>query len=315
MTALKPKLPVKKLLNLYESVGLYDALYNRHLGYKMGEAGTFAKILQAEERRPKTILELFASTQSRHKDFFKLQYHYWGEVLSYKCLDGFAEPGNDVIVADAGSGNYGEKFDAIFAYYYAVSSAVDPNSDAGHITWEYTQSIFSNVLKHLNPGGIFVLDSAIDGYRVALSSICDNEEAKQVDEINIPLGHSLRKELKQEGVEIGDRDTVMLKNTYLPMYDRLSSNCEDWFKSLRVYVNGEPKFVYKVAQPFCQRYFSEPETIQMMKAAGFADIEFWSCDYESAFAEKQDKLLTPDDGEPEGELALMPNIFVGRAPA
>lgn len=310
----KKKLPVKRLNNLYESVGLYDALYNRHLGYKMGEAGAFAKILQAEEKRPKTILELFASTQSRHKDFFKLQYHYWGEVLAYKCLDGFASPQDDVIVADAGHGKYGEKFDAIFAYYYAVSSAVDPDSERGHITWEYTQAIFSNVLKHLNPGGIFVVDSAIDGYRVALSSVCDDDENTPVVEVDIPLGHSLRAEIEAEGIKLNDKDDVMLKNTYSPVYDRMSANCEDWFKHLKVYVNGKARLIYKVKQPFCQRYFSEPETVQMLKAAGFESVDFWSCDYEGGSSEKQEPVLRVEDGEEDEEESLMPNIFVGRAP-
>jgi len=308
------KLPTKKLKHLYESVGLYDALYNRHLGYKMGEAGAFANILQEEEVRPSSILELFASNGSRHKDFFALQYTYWPEVSLYKSLDGFAPPSEGVIVADAGHDEYGEKFDSVLAYFYSVSSAVDPSSETGNITEEYMTALFSNVLKHLNPGGTFVIDSPTDGYRVALASVCSNVNSDGELEFIVRKGHSLRAELKAEGVVFEDNDDVVLKYTSESLYNRLTSNCEDWYKSLKVYVNDVAKFAYKVKQPFCQRYFSEPETVRMLQKAGFSDIDFWACEYVEGDSWKLEHTLHGDDYDDDDEMAIMPNIFVARAP-
>lgn len=310
----KKKLPTKTLRHLYESEGLYEAMYSRHLGYKMGEAGGFAHILQEEEVRPKKILELFAGPKSKHKDFFKLQYHYWDEVESYKALDGFASEEDDVIVADAGLGDYGEKFDAIFAYYYAVSSAVDPEDEAGRITWDYIQKLLANARKHLNPGGILIIDSAKDGYRLALSSVSDRDENTVEYDIDVPLGHPLREELKNEGVSIADKDDVTLRNTYTPVYDRMTANCEDWFKELRIEVNDKPRFVYNVEQPFCQHYFTEPEIIRMLQQAGFEDIDFWDLDYEDALYSKHDTIIHAEDCESDAEFDLMANVFVARAP-
>ena len=308
------KLPTKKLKHLYESVGLYDAMYNRHLGYKMGEAGAFAYILEDEEDRPKSILELFASTGSRHQDFFKLQYTYCSEIDTYKCLDNMAPPSDQVIIADAGLDEYGEKFDAILAYFFSVSSAVDPNSALGHVTPEYMETMFANVLKHLNPGGVFIIDSPTDGYRVALNSICAHPGSEDSTDINLVRGHSLRTELLAEGVEFEDSDTVTLKYKTDNLYDRLSANCEDWFSSIKVYVNDTVKFSYKVEQPFCQRYFSEPETIRMLQSAGFESIDFWGCEYVDGDSWKLEDRLSSDDYDADDESGIMPNIFVGRAP-
>lgn len=313
MASTKKEIPVKRLHNLYESIGLYDAIYNRPLGYKMGEANVFASILQSEAKRPKNILELFASSGSRHKDFFSLQYNYWGEIEDYKCLDGFAAKGvPNVISADAGFGDFGEKFDAIFAYYYAVSSAVDPNSDKGLVTWDYMEKIFSNVRKHLNPGGIFIIDSAVDGYRLSMESLSERSSNVETVEFDIPLGHSLRAELKAEGVEINDSDDVTLKNKHLSVYNRLTGNCEDHFKNLKVYVNGKARFIYRTKQPFCQRYFSEPEIVRMLQNAGFSSIDFWCGDYRQSTVSRLGVEVVSDDAGEGEEESLMANVFVAR---
>lgn len=310
----KAKLPTKKLKTLYQSVGLYDAFYNRSLGYKISEAGSFSRILEAEEKRPTSILELFANTGSRHKSFFELQYNYISEIQDYKCLDGLAPPSPDVISADAGNGDFGQTFDAVFAYYYAVSSAIDFDHPNGNITWEYMRKIFENVRKHLNPGGIFIIDSAIDGYRLALSSVTDREEETETVTIDIPLGHALREELKAEGVKIEDKDEVEAKNKTMTIYKRLTGNCEDWIEHVKIYVNGKPVFKYMIEQPFCQRYFTEPEVIRMLQEAGFEDIDFWSCDYSDGSANKLTASVTAEDCAGEEEEFIMTNVFVARAP-
>jgi hypothetical protein len=278
----------------------------------MGEARVFATILEKEDVRPKSVLELFASTDSRHKDFFKLQYHYWNEIETYKGLDGFAPPDSNVIVADAGHGEYGEKFDAIFAYFYSASSAVDPASKNGRVTWEYMQSIFENVRKHLNPGGIFLIDSVTDGYQVAMATMSQMDEETEEYEAYIPLGHSLREEMKREGVAIEDADEVTMKTKRETIYDRMSANAEDWYKAITIYVNDEPRFIFKLEQPFCQRYFSEPEIIRIAQLAGFEDIDFWKGEYDDGTAFYLPSVITGLD-EDEAE-ALMPNVFVARAP-
>lgn len=312
MSKKKVKLPTKKLVTLYESVGLYDAFYNRSLGYKVGEAGAFSRILEAEEKRPTSILELFANTGSRHKNFFELQYNYINEIQTYKGLDGLAPPSPDVISADAGRGDFGEKFDAVFAYYYSVSSAIDLESETGNITWEYMRKIFENVRKHLNPGGIFVIDSAIDGYRLSLGSVVDREDDTDTTTTAIPLGHSLRAELKAEGIKIEDKDEVEAKYKHTTIYKRLTGNTEDWVDHVKIYVNEKPVFKYMVKQPFCQRYFSEPEVVRMLQEAGFDDIDFWSCDYSDGDADKLTQSVQPSDCPNEEEEMIMANVFVAR---
>lgn len=302
----------KNLTHLYESVGLYDAIYNRHLGYKMGEAGGFAKVLESLENRPKSILELYASGNSRHKDFFKLQYHYWSEIETYMGLDLFLKGDPNVICADVGTGDYGRKFDSIFAFYYGASSAVDPNNSEANITMEYTSKIFSNVLKHLEPGGTFVMDACTDGYNVALGAICDEDEDMRVDEVEIELGDSLRYEVAAEGIEIRDTDTVELKTKVKHHYDRMTANNVDTFKYAKVLVNGKTVLRFKIEKPFCQRYFSEPEIVQMLLGAGFADIDFWCCDYEGADYENIGKKAKPKNSF--DLYGMMPSVFVAYAP-
>lgn len=304
----KKNVPTKELNHLYESVGLYDAFYNRSMGFKMNEAKAFATVLESLEQRPRSILELFANTGSRHKLFFEMQYNYISEIERYKGLDGIAPESESVIRADAGRDDFPESFDAIFAYFFSMSSIVDLTSDTGHVTKEYTMSVLRNVRKHLNENGVFLIDSAIDGYTVSIDTVCDDPD-KTIE--TIPLGHALRDELKEENIVIPDKAVVRAVNHSVSKYDRMSANVEDHISRINIYVDKELVFRYHVKLPFCQRYFSEPEILDMLTEAGFSKVDFWSADYENMFIKKlKPRVVAQSANESD---SLMPNIYVGYA--
>lgn len=300
------------LTHLYACAPLYDLLYNTTNVFKMAEATGFGRIM--ESIRPKSILELFAGAKSYHKDQLRANYYYADEVKSYTSLDAYADPAPGVINADTATGDYGQKFDAALAYFRSGGCVIDLNDPTGRVNRAYAVKLFANVYKHLNPGGVLIMDFAANGYREALEVVTKAEIGVYEANVTVNLGTAMRDYLVSKGIRVADKDLVTLKTTYTCEYDRQSGNMVDTIQNCVIFVNGAQSLSFKVKSPLTQRLFGEPELKDILADAGFDSFDFWYMDYlEGSFSPLTNTLTgaTPREVGWKDELSsAMANVIV-----
>ena len=299
--------------HIYETPEVYDLIYGRNNGYKLGEAYAFAYVLQRSKLEPKSMLELFSGVSSYHKRHFLDYYAQSGQKApAYFCMDAAASDEDGTIhVQDAVEEDWGKTFDAVTAHFFSASSIV--NFQDGLVKRAHTTKLFANVWAHLNKGGVFLLDSCADGY-ISGTQYTDELRRGIVREYSADPNSKLVESLKGKH-KLKPNDWVTLKVTMDCHYDRATSNNIDVFKKVEAYINDKKVRTYSYELPFCQRYFSEPELRDMLVEAGFKTVKGWRCDYkEHDFSRVEDVLtydkdLPEDEREDEREINL-PNVFV-----
>lgn len=281
--------------HIYDAPEIYDALYNRSLGHKVNEAICFADVTMQMGKAPKTVLELFSGSKSSHREAYLNRFkEIAGYEPHYLGADWFASEGN--IKIDDITGPWGNTtYDVVQAFYYSASSIV---SESGYITRDYTQQVINNAYKHLNEGGLFLLDACISGFDVA-----NSRSDKGVVEMSHPVafGNLLWRQLNAKYPP----DNWVLEYSCDTYYDRLTANNVEVYTDMRVLDSaGNVLERWEFELPFCQRYFSEPEIIDMMMDAGF-EITLWDCNYQQAVTRE----VQPETTKPNH-----PNVYVGVHP-
>lgn len=299
--------------HVYDIPEIYEVFYSRPLSYKLNEAIAFANILNMTKPDTSSILEVFSGKESVHRLFFEAASLHTGlnRNYTYTCLDSSGVEGisdqvigvNDIAYAD-----FGRTFDAILAYFYSINSVV--NYSTGFVTRNHVVDSLRNVHKHLNAGGVLIVDSALDGYRTSLEGVEDNfskngsfQTKRQVEHLSL-----LASKLRSLGFQVGPWDEVYVRAEFTSTYDRRSCNCVDTYTSIEVYLCGEPVLEYALQLPFCINYFSEPEIVGMLACAGFSQVDFWKCDYESGQYEQLNPVVSLDKRATASD--RMTNVFV-----
>ncbi len=300
---------IVKAKHIYETPEIYDLMYNRNKSYKLGEATIYAEILQSYKRPLSHVLELLSGENSSHKNYFL---DVINDDVEYYCMDNIAKGDNTVTVSNPSVDPFGKSFDAILAFYYTASSYVDFDN-GGRITRENCIKLYTNVYKHLKPNGIFLLDSAIDGYNLALSNPNDDMSGeKEIDTLLVDNSNLLLRVLREKGIKIDKYEALFAKVIRRSYYERLTGNNVDYISKVKIYRKDKKELLatYTFELPFCQRYFSEPEIVDMLKEAGFKTIKFWSCDYPNHAFDKLGKFVKYGENSDEDDAdAMMPNVF------
>lgn len=302
----------KSYKHVYETPAVYSAIYGRQHGYKMGEAQAYAHILEksrpASASKKMTVLELLAGDTSKHRDYFMSLYSFSSQIDKYLSMDGIANGDFDII-----RDPLGHKFDVALAYFYSANCIVDMKN-GGRVTREGTVRALKNVFDHLKPGGLFILDSVSDGYSVStcLDSSVTGEILKTAHYVD--YGSELGIDLRKRGLKFDPQDRVELHARTRSYYDHASSNSIDDLQSVTCFLNDKPVFKVGYTVPFCIRYFSEPELLDMAREAGFTACDLWFCEYSNAdFKQLEPTLMFPseiDENDDETRDTFLPNTFV-----
>lgn len=208
------------------------------------------------------VLELF-SGNSEHKKYFLDQAKF--KVGSYKCIDIVPQDSTDVVVADVRKDKL-PKAHLIVGYYLSANSIMD---DSYKPTRKIMLETFRNIHASLKPDGAFVLDFFPNG-NSCLESL--NADPEQVHDFRIPYFHSMRTLVKfpESGREL------RLKYKSVETYDRKGLFCDETLSNILVYSPDNKKTVARITLnlPLRQRYWTEPELVEIAKEVGFTDAIF-----------------------------------------
>lgn len=303
-----------KLHHLYDFSELYQAIYNRNEGYKMQEANAFAHIAFQMHPRATSLLELLSGAHSKHADYFKKAWPAQG--LKYSGTDGTLSAGNPSIiqVRDITQHIFKQQWDIVTAHYYSPSSVCDMDK-GGIVTRAGVQGFINAAFSATKKGGIFIMDFCSDGYATAISPDERMSGKPSTQEFHVDCYTPLYRWLVSKNLASNTRySSVVVVARVTSYYDRTTSNNVDEFSSISIKVDGRVVVSVKIKNPFCQRYFSEPELTDMMHDAGFAQVDAWHCDYDANDFENLDPVLTWDADETDDEdllESIKANVLVG----
>lgn len=301
-----------RIKHLYDFSELYQIIYNRNDGYKMQEAVAFANIAFRLRPKSKSIMELLSGADSKHARYFK---EVWPHELAYSGTDGTESSGNPNIlhVRDITKHDFKQQWDLVTAHYYSPSSVCDMDN-GGLVTRACTQGFINTAFNATKKGGIFIMDFCSDGYSTAICADANMSGKVITQEFYADFHTPLYKWLVAHGLASAthhsDVDVVARVSSH---YDRLTANNIDKFHGIKIKVDGKVVVAISIKNPFCQRYFSDPELTDMMLAAGFNDVQFWNVNYADNDFSQLDRFMTWDEDEAsEDELeAQRPNVLVG----
>lgn len=302
-----------RINHLYDFPELYETIYHRPDSYKLAEAYAFAYIVERTRPKAESLIELLSGKVSKHKRYF--QDAHSTSDLRYICTDGTADTSGDVVhIRNIVNAQFQSTFDVATAHYYSPSSVCDMDN-GGLVTPELTQGFIQTAYNALNPGGIFIMDFAVWGYEVATDTDCELTNQVRKESNYVDFNSPLSKWLRANGHSISPQDDVSIVSKVASRYDRMTSNNMDTYESIHVLIGERTVLTVKVKNPFCQRYFSEPELVDMFRRAGFTNIDFWNSNYlEHNYQKLSSTLAYASDVEDEDEDTrhlYTPNVLVG----
>lgn len=277
--------------HLYDNYPLYATLYSRCYAWKAAEARGMAFALshlashsarQALrghsslnfEAEGFDILEIFAG-KGEHSSHLQLPEPLWCGRYAHNDIRDHSASCQDFIVGDSMSLDVREEgFNVIAALFYTMSSLHDDNAVHSR---EILLRLFRNVYQNLPEGGAFFADFCRDGYQLSLAVDSTNDMEDEDDNTTVELDPDspLR---KAYGIPYNVNAELVYKKK--SVYNRITSTSYDHFTTpIRLYAGSKLVAEITVKEPLSQRYFSEPELVDIAKEAGFTDFLFFSLDY------------------------------------
>jgi len=288
----------KTVEHIYNDYNLYGATYSRCPSYKFGEAlGALFIMNELRNLDPKNfsefnVLEILAG----HSEHQKYMMEHGGSSLikSYHYLDSEDDSNGHrgVIVGDALYVDIdpGLGINFITGFFFSASSVLDLNgSHRSRHARSVVAQLYKNMYRGLPEVGAFILDYANNGYYSALCATKGEEE----EEFDVPFYHPLRKEYG-----LPSHGKCLVKLTRKSVYNRLTSENSDIFtKPVVIEYEGTVVGRVTVRQPMTQRYFSEPELVDMAHEAGFTKVMLLKNDYVENDFEVLPDLIELDEGD------------------
>lgn len=294
------RLTVNHLFEVYE---LYQELYGRAPGWKTAESDAMSFAMACLASRSKkqkmlnkphidfaaegfTVLEVFSGRGEHYKhlnlpDELKLNKYHHLDMVDHSAAAPDFVLGNvmDVDLKDL-------NLNCIVAPFYSVSTVFDEayrHTRANLLKW------FSSMRRSLREGGGLFIDYAPNGYNQGLYAASADDAAAQKLEIlpNRPLR-------RRFSIPYDVKCTVELSQK--AWYDRMTATFYEQF-SCPISVNAGSQTVAQVTvrQPLTQRYFTEPELVDVALETGFRDILFFCNDYSDGLFELLDSKLETTD--------------------
>lgn len=292
--------------HIYDTPEIYDQLYNCNKGFKVNEGLAFAWLANRHQPKAKTLLEVMSGSDTIHMSNF-VEGFANAKRLTYYRNDMSPSAPEDVIKANVLKDDLGYKFDIVTAHYLSMNCILD---DEGYVTRSGVLSGLSNIYDHLNTGGVLIVDMQADGYRTATSLEKNHPEVRIPKEMPVDWNSSLGKMLDEEYNIDPSQTVITLKSYARPYFNRMNGNSVDDIDHIDVCLHGKVVRRYTYDQPFCVRYFSETECVDMLMEAGFGDVAFYNINYvELEFLELP---KYPEyDGDEDDDFPL-PNVLVAK---
>jgi len=256
--------------SMYEIYPLYQIMYGRDIDTKAYEAlnaSIAAEHFWINEMKKKgslRVLELFAG-KSEHKQYFMQSCTVPIEL--YDCLDNQPEViGGDVVFGDAIESIYPKKYNFIIAHYYSLDTCT--------IYRDKLIGLMRNVYGNLsnfkrNKSGAFFFHLSSDGYRNALLNV--GEPIKGFKYF-VPPAHPLRTMFNVDPYDT----TCHVQADTKREYNRITCINYDFVSNTKLMVRGKAVAQFSFDEPFCHRFWSEPEVVDIALDAGFKKIEFYN---------------------------------------
>lgn len=266
--------------HIYSSSGLYNLFYGGTPYAKLFESCVFLKSVEewCHFRKVKvpeegfSFLEIMSGIDSKHEPYIKQHANFPIARYLKNELRQYDDMGPDVIVGDADSITLDEPVDMVAAFYLPTFQILDEN-------WEHSREklvrVFKNVAKNLRPGGGFYIDLPINCYQHSFDDMIDYFGEDGREQHILPFNHPLRKEL---GLEANTYIEVNIEISH--SYDRIGCCTRTTFEEIELVEEGKRIIDIRVERDWTQRYWSEPETIDIGKDAGFKDFLFFHSDYD-----------------------------------
>lgn len=292
--------------HIYDTPEIYDQLYNCNKGFKVNEGLAFAWLANRHRPKAKTLLEIMSGSDVIHMENF-LEGYANADRLKYYRNDMSPSAPDDVIKANVLTDDMEDRFDIITAHYLSLNSILDKH---GYVTRAGVLSALTNLHNHLNNEGIIILDMQADGYQTATSLEKNHPEVRISAEQPVDWHSSLGRDLSEEYNIDPSKTVITLKSYARPYFNRANGNTIDEIDHIDVCLTGKVVRRYTYDQPFCLRYFSETECVDMLHEAGFIDVAFYAVNYgDLEFLElplEQEYTGDEDDDFPR------PNVLVAR---
>lgn len=307
----------QRINHLYDFYELYGALYSREypwkaaegrgLGFAMAHAAVRSKKLLAQgkpalnfEVEGFNLMEIF-SGRGEHHMHMKLPEALKINSYQHNDMRDHSEVCPDFIQGDSTTTTFeGRNF--IAALFYSMSSLHDEH---GNHDRKLLLKLFKNMYDNLPAGGAFFADFCSDGYNMSLA--VDDSDSEDFTEVSVDSDSPIRTALN---IPYHVQCTISYKKR--SVYNRVTATCSDFFTTpITVTAGSRTVAEVYVQEPMTQRYFSEPELIDIAKEAGFTDFMFFSLDYSDADFTKLDNVLESEDGIDTDEVdGYMANAFI-----
>ena len=258
-----------KIEHLYHDYDLYSATFSRPPSYKLGEALSAVFTMHELQRISANgfssfaIMEILAG-RSEHKDNIRT----WAsnlDIRDYVLLDSECES-DECIKGDALDADFSQHdVNLIFGFFFSASSVVDLSGKHRDLhARTVVADLYKNMYRNLPKIGAFSLDFASNGY---IASLC-SPEGEHTEVLDVPFYSKLR---ATYGLPAWGKCTVTMHR--YATYDRLTSTTIYLFsKPIVIHYEGDVVARIQVKQPMTQRYFSEPELVDMALDAGFSRV-------------------------------------------
>lgn len=290
-----------QIRHIYECYPLYRLLFGRSRSMKAHDALTAAIAADAWSAEKKVkelrVLELFAG-QSEHEEHFRAQFNRPEALKSYTCLDIQVEPGQKgVVQGDALTFDYRD-FNFVVAYYYSMAASfiqvMDPY-DSTRRPRALLDKFTSQVFRTMPKKSALFLHTGLLNHAGAVTYV----EEEREEQFFLEAGHPVARAL-------GFTKPLIVRGSVVKHYDRVSCCTYDKLKPFHVYqVNGRQErkvLEIRVRAPFIQRFWTEPEVVDSLAAAGFSEFKFYNNAFSYAdgpYTELQQVVDTPEEDADE----------------
>lgn len=294
----------QRINHLYDFYELYSALYSREYSWKAAEARGMSFVMAHTAVRSKkllaqgkaainfekegfNVLEIFAG-RGEHEKHLKLPPELKITRYTHNDLRDHSAECPNFVQGDATTTkfDFGQNF--IAALFYTMSSVHD---DHGSHNRQLMVKLFKNAYDNLPPGGAFYFDFCSGGYAMSLAVDATDEEDEET-EVVVEPDSALR-------LALGIPYHIGCKIQYRKrsVYDRTTATCIDHFVTpISVIAGARTVATIHIKEPMTQRYYSEPELVDIAREAGFTDFLFFNLDYSDSAFERLENVVETEDG-------------------
>ncbi len=289
---------VIKLDSLYHDYGLYSEIYQKDIQVKAFESVNVAIAMEqfVREYYPNCpglrVTETHAG-QSEHIRYTKEVCAV--PITAYTPTDAFpSKPGVvrcNVQTDGLPRGNF------VVSHYMSLATAI--NGAKGYPDRKTLLAVCRNVYNSLTEPGAWFFNSPQSGLDMTLFAV--DEHAKEKYSFWAHPKGLIRRELGLTALE-----KCELKCETRSIYNRMIGCVEFYVDKVDVVARGKCMRRYTVRKPMYQRFWSEPELVDVLLEAGFNDVEFFRNEIDGTYVDTHDlldKKITVR--EPEEELDTM----------